>query len=298
MTTPPRHPKASIVVCVHNALDDVVECLDSVYRNTAPTFELILVDDGSDPETKRFLAGFAETHPARLVRHEASLGYTVSANEGLRLASGGLVILLNSDTVVPEGWLGGLLECSAATPQTGIVGPLSNSACWQSVPSMRNWLTNGLPKGITLEDMAAIVRTVSRKEFPKVTIVNGFCLGIRREVIDRIGLLDEESFPVGYGEEGDYCVRAAQAGFELRIADACYVLHKKSRSFSVERRVPLVKAGDRQLVRKHGREYFERYVAAMDDHPGLAKIRRRLRWHLFLRRAGLLPGGKTASSVD
>ncbi len=294
LTSPPGQPRASIVVCVHNALDDVAECLDSLHRNTASPFELILVDDGSDEATRSFLASFVERHAARLVRHDASRGYTVSANEGLRLAGGELVVLLNSDTVVPRGWLDALLECSAATPQTGIVGPLSNSACWQSVPSMRGWVTNTLSKGVTLEEMSALVRTASRREFPKVTIVNGFCLGIRRQVLDRIGLLDEEAFPVGYGEESDYCVRAARAGFELRIADHCYVYHKKSRSFSLERRKPLVKAGDEQLVRKFGREYFDGTVAAMDDHPELPRIRRRIRWQLLLRRMGLRPRTEAA----
>ncbi len=290
-TSSPLPPKASIIVCVHNALADVVECLDALYRNTSPPFELILVDDGSDDATKAHLASFASARGVRLVTHAASQGYTVSANQGLRLARGELLVLLNSDTLPTAGWLEALLECSAATPRTGIVGPLSNSACWQTVPSMRGWLTNTLPRGIALEEMAEIVRTASRREFPAVTIVNGFCLGIRREVIAAIGALDEASFPLGYGEESEYCIRAARAGFELRIADHCYVYHKKSRSFSLARREPLVKAGDRKLVELFGPGY-RKVTVAMDHHPTLPRIRRRVRWELMLRRARSLWRGK------
>jgi GT2 family glycosyltransferase len=292
-TSAPLQPKASVIICIHDALAEVVECLDALRRNTALPFELILVDDGSDAATKAHLASFAETHAVRLVTHEASRGYTVSANQGLRLASGELLVLLNSDTLPTAGWLEALIECSTATPRTGIVGPLSNSACWQTVPSMRGWLTNTLPRGVTLEQMAAIVRNASRREFPQATIVNGFCLGIRRQVIEAIGYLDEASFPVGYGEESDYCIRAAQAGFELRIADHCYVYHKKSRSFSLARREPLVKAGDRKLVEKFGSEY-RKYTDAMDGHSSLPRIRRRVRRQLLLRRVSLLLHGKRA----
>jgi GT2 family glycosyltransferase len=283
-----RPCRVSVVVCVHDALDDVAECLASLHAQAALPFELVLVDDGSAAPTQRHLAAFAATHGARLVRHEAARGYTASANEGLRLAGGEWVVLLNSDTVVARGWLEKLLECGAASPRTGIVGPLSNAACWQSVPSMRGWITRRLPRGILLQEMAALVEAASRRRFPRVTLVNGFCFAVRREVIERIGFFDEAAFPIGYGEENDYCLRAAGAGFELRLADHAFVQHKKARSFSRARRVELVKAGDRRLVERHP-DYRER-VAEMDRHPELPAIRRRVRLRLLLRRLGWRPG--------
>ncbi len=84
-TVPPRTATVDVIVCVHNALDDVRRCLESVYRWSSPPFSLILVDDGSGPETARYLAEFSESHGCRLIRNDPARGYTFAANQGLRL---------------------------------------------------------------------------------------------------------------------------------------------------------------------------------------------------------------------
>jgi len=106
-----------------------------------------------------------------------------------------------------------------------------------------------------------------------VPFVNGFCFAIKRAVVDAIGYFDEESFPDGYGEENDYCLRAADAGFELAIADHAYVYHAKSRSYSHERRRELGKTGRSALLRKHATERMVTGQALLRDEPALAKMR-------------------------
>src|SRR5439155_635 len=128
-------------------------------------------------------------------------------------------------------------------PEIGIIGPLSNAASWQSVPSVRaedDWAINNPPSGTTPQEMADIVAraAVGAREMP---FLNGFCYMIRRAVINRIGLFDELTFGAGYGEENDYSIRARQAGYKLVVATDAYVYHAHSKSYSYERRHILAK---------------------------------------------------------
>ncbi|AKL95226.1 glycosyl transferase family 2 [Clostridium aceticum] len=275
-----KYPQISIIICIHNALEDVKECLSSLYAKKTINFDLIIVDDGSNKETKKFLSQFIKNKPVRLITHKESKGYTVSANEGLKAATGEFLLLLNSDTIVTKGWLEKLIECITTTPKTGIVGPLSNSAGWQTVPDMKDWLTNKLPKGIDLETMSSIVQSVSLKKFPKVPLVNGFCFMIKREVIHKIGYLDEARFPIGYGEEDDYCIRAGTVGYELRIADHCYIYHKKSKSFTLERRKQISRRAGHILREKHGASVVAEYVQKTRNNKDISTLRQRIKLKL------------------
>ncbi len=266
-----------VIVCVHNALADTKACLESVASRTLQDYRLIIVDDGSDPECKKYLREQAKALGATLVRHKSARGYTRAANAGLAKSTADAVVLLNSDTVVTTGWLRGLL---AAAENTGaaIVGPLSNAASWQSVPHRfgdeGTWSTNPLPDGWTHEGLANEVREVGVASGSSVEIVNGFCMLVRREVLDAIGLLDEASFPKGYGEENDYCLRAVNAGFDIRIATSVYVHHEKSKSYSVEGRKPLAAAGREALARIHGAARVEKAVASLRAEPAMEQVRK------------------------
>jgi GT2 family glycosyltransferase/glycosyltransferase involved in cell wall biosynthesis len=252
----------SVVVCVHNALYHVRKCLDSLTRYTDIPFSLIVINDGSDEITTRFLKSFCDANPRTIyVRNKEALGYTKSANMGLKRANSDFVVLLNSDTILTSGWLGRMLDCFSRCKSAGIVGPLSNSATWQSIPERTdvtgNWCLNELPAGIDLETYAAAIASKQPALLPSVWLANGFCYMIARPVIDKIGYLDGKSFPVGYGEEDDYSLRAIKAGFSIHIADDTYVYHAKSASFGSERRTAIGKQSKISLISKHGPEYVK-----------------------------------------
>jgi GT2 family glycosyltransferase/glycosyltransferase involved in cell wall biosynthesis len=278
-------PSVDIIVCVHNALDDVKECLNSVIKNTPQEYTLIIVNDGSDEETSRYLDQFSleYTHSVLLVNSEAT-GYTRAANKGLVETDAEYVVCLNSDTIVPRLWLNNLIECGESDPTIGIIGTLSNAASWQSIPERfdnhGDWAINELPTGFDLNQMAEMVYQLSERNFPRVDFVNGFCFAIKRSVISSIGLLDEESFPKGYGEENDYCLRAIDAGFQLAIADHGYVFHAKSKSYSHETRKTLSKEGSHALKEKHGSKRIKAGVEKLKDSPELSLIRNSLKNYL------------------
>lgn len=267
-----------VVVCVHNSPDDVARCLHSIALNRDGRTRIIIVDDGSQPATQAVIARHMVRHPADLlIRHETARGYTKSANAGMRASNADYVILQNSDTIVPSGWVQALVRAGEADPRIGIIGPLSNAATYQSVPLTHapsgDFEVNALPAGMTVDDVAVACARIPADPVYPSPVVNGFCFAIKRAVIDAIGYLDEEAFPQGYGEENDYCLRLPEAGFSCGFTLSTYVFHAKSKSFSHERRRVLSKAGWDSLVAKHGKEALSAAVHEMQHHPAFARAR-------------------------
>ncbi len=279
-----------IIVCIHNALDDVRNCLQSVLRHTAPPYRLILVDDGSQPETRDYVREFAQSQGLLLIRNEEAKGYTLAANQGLRASTGDFVVLLNSDTIVTPRWVDRMLRCFRSDPKIGVAGPLSNTASWQSVPEVFNadgdWADNPLPEGISIDEMAAQVAELSACQYPRVGFLNGFCYMIRRSTLDELGGFDEETFGRGFGEENDFSLRSTKAGWELAVVDDAYVFHAQSRSYSSERRLKLAKLADEALSRKHGNPLIWEQVKRTRYSLALASMRARMQ-HCWQRRESL-----------
>jgi GT2 family glycosyltransferase/glycosyltransferase involved in cell wall biosynthesis len=264
------------VVPVFNAADEVRQCLAALFENGGYD-ALIVVDDASDAETAELLDREAQRRPFQLIRNKTNLGYTRSVNIGLRAALGhDVVVFLNSDTVTTLGWVARIRAAFAQNPKVGIAGPLSNAASYQSIPEVKgedgNFVTNALPEGITADDIALAVgrRTPT---YPRVPVINGFCFAVRTEVVRKIGLFDEEKFPVGYGEENDLCLRAAKAGWELAVVDDAYVFHAKSASFGAERRQELARQGRNALNGKHGEDAMRNAVQTLERNLELDDAR-------------------------
>ena len=274
-----HHQSVDVIVCVHNALDDVRRCLESIMCNTYPPYHVIIVDDGSGQETKEYLEKFIIGQPATLIRNDVATGYTKAANSGMRASKSDFVVLLNSDTIVPPRWLDRLIECANSSEQIGIVGPLSNTASWQSVPLIMNesgdWADNPLPRGWSANDYANEVARVSQRIYPRVGFLNGFCLLIKRKLIEDVGLFDEVTFARGYGEENDYCLRATERNWQLAVADDCYVFHAQSKSYSHERRAELARLAGDALANKHGQDRISRNLSITQPHPALHYMRQR-----------------------
>ena len=270
-------PSVDIILPVYNALDDVKACIDSMYANQSIPFNLIVIDDCSDQETEQWLLQEQKIRGFNLSRNDENLRFTKTVNRGFAKSTGDFVVLLNSDTIVTTYWLEKILYCFQSDPQTGIVGPLSNAASWQTVPVREDkvnggWMVNQIPAGYSIELMGHLVETVSTRQYPSVPSVNGFCYVISREVINAIGTLDEEYFPTGYGEEDDFSIRARHAGFSIRVADDTYVYHAKSKSYTKEVRKVLTVGGRKSLDKKHGKEEIENLIAAWKAEQYLPEI--------------------------
>ena len=250
------YPRIDIVVPVYNAEKHTLGCLKSIVETTDIPYRLIVVNDGSAPTTKRALEAFAVGRPwVEVITNPENVGYTRASNIGLKAGRAPWVVLLNSDTVVTSGWLEGLLDVALPDDQIAMVGPLSNAATWQSVPAVRDrhgqWAVNSIPKGMDLEAWAATIKRTSQRAHPEAPLLNGFCTLIRRTALEQVGYLDEEIFPIGYGEEVDLCIRINKAGYRMHVADDVFVFHHKSSSFGKERRAVLAKQGGQAVRKKH-----------------------------------------------
>ena len=275
-------PSVDVVICVHNALDDVRSCLWALLHKGSRRLRLIVVNDGSDAPTTSLLTAFAARHPTVTLVHnpEPPHGYTIAANLGLRATGSDYVVMLNSDAVVSRGWLERIVSHGEARPEVGILGPLSNAASHQSVPDRRDgssWATNPLPDWLTEDGIALLIERAVPHSEVRLPFLNGFCYVIKRAVIDAIGVFDEQSFPAGFAEENDYSQRARDAGFELGVVDHAYVYHAKSRSYGVAGRKTIADRHYEIFLRKHGKERITSLVREMEASTQLEPTARRPR---------------------
>lgn len=274
-------PSIHIVVCVHNALHYAELCIESVLRYTKPPYDLTIVNDGSDRETTEMLTSyFRRYNHIHMIHHPEAKGYTKAANAGLRASNADYTILLNSDTLVSPHWARKIVECGESDKSIGIVGPLSNAATYQSVPFVfddkGHWMQNHIPGDITVASYARAIDDVSLKTYPRVPVANGFCFAVKRAVIKSIGYMDEETFPRGYGEENDYCLRATDAGFEIAIADNAYVYHATSQSFGVKDREKLTRQAHLAIRSKYSDARLDSVDVALRYNEAMDIVRERV----------------------
>ena len=282
----------AVIVCIHNALEDVRRCLTTVVATTTrDQVQLILVDDGSGPDTADYVRRFAAVHQADYQRNDVAGGYTAAANAGLARSTADLSILLNSDTIPTAGWIDGLLACANADRRVGIVGPLSNTASWQSVPTIFNadgdWADNPLPAGLTVESFAALVAGSAGEARPILPFINGFCLGIKRRLIAELGTFNPAF--ANFGEENDFCLRAAAKGWLAAVAHDTYVYHAQSKSYSHEKRAAFVAKSDALLREHHDGELIGRLAQCCAFSTQMASHRARIT-AAVRRRAAVLDG--------
>ena len=224
----------AIVIPVFNAYQDVRRCLDHVRRHTPARHPVIVIDDASsDPHIAPLLAEFAETVGVQVVTHAANQGYTSTINEGIALAADADIVLLNSDTIVAQHWVRHLQAAAYATAEVGTVTAVSDNAGAFSVPRMGE--ANEPPSWLAEEDVAPMLARMPWRRYPTAPTGSGFCLYLRRDLIEAIGPFDAEAFPRGYGEENDFCMRALLRGRLNLVCPPTYVRHARSASFGAEK---------------------------------------------------------------
>jgi len=265
----PREPHfvIDVVVPVYNAPEDVRLCVASVLANLRPDVRLVLIDDASpNPGVAAFFEELRMlAHPqVVLLRNEVNLGFTGTANRGMGLSRAD-VILLNSDTIVTAGWLDALMHGAATDPRIGTITPFSNNAEICSFPDFcvaTAWPATENPDPVAAAMLAAAVPT-----YPDLPTGVGFCMFVRRALLDAIGEFDAV-FGLGYGEENDFCLRAAAAGWRNVLADNAFVVHTGGRSFEGQK----AWLGPRNMVlllerHPHYLEMVQTYIAADPLRP-------------------------------
>ncbi len=235
----------SVVLPVYNAPDDVAVCLDSLERHfSGKNRELLILDDASGPETATLLTAFvrrmekrtADRPVVRLLTRPENRGYLLNVNQGLAETDGDVVVLLNSDTAIPEGFADRVLACFASDPTIGLASPVGSHCGLFSIPMKPGW------SGADVDRMDALLRDWP-PDYPTVILPDGFCFCMRRTMLDQVGLFDECYAP-GYFEETDLGMRARRAGWKTVLIDNLYVYHKAQASFGSRRNQDLVRRNE------------------------------------------------------
>ncbi|MCE7697902.1 MAG: glycosyltransferase [Methanobacterium paludis] len=244
------HPdkKISVIIPIYNAFEDTKKCIESVLEYTKIPYEMILIDDCSTDKRIAILLDEMEEIPyVHVIRNQENKGFVKNINTGI-LNSKEDVVLLNSDTIVTPKWLQKLVVAAYSDKKIGTVTPLSNAAGAFSVPEIGK--ENKIPESLTINQVANLVEKVSDNANLKIPTGNGFCMFIKRRIINDVGLFDEENFGQGYGEENDFCMRVLEKSWTNIMDDSTYIYHNGSASFS-SKKEGLLKEHRAVLDKKH-----------------------------------------------
>ncbi|HUR34397.1 MAG TPA: glycosyltransferase family 2 protein [Vicinamibacterales bacterium] len=224
----------SIIIVSYNASAHLERCLESLRANPpAVPHEIIVVDNHSSDDSADVAARFAAV---RVIRSDTNRGFAAANNLGIRASSGAHLLLLNNDTVVPQGAIDGLVERLAREPDVAVIGPrlvdgagraeLSFGAMISPLAEWRQarlaWsLANNEPEAV------ATVEAMTRRE-QRPDWVTGACMLVRRSDAEAVGLLDERFFM--YTEDVDFCASLRARGRQILFLPSVEVVHLRGRS--------------------------------------------------------------------
>ena len=179
-----------IIIPIWNQPALTRRCLEAIGGKTGTPHRLILIDNGSEEDTRSFLESLAgdPSWNGILIRNEENLGFIRAVNQGLKASQARYVCILNNDIVVTEGWLERMVEFAGSHPEAGLLNPEQNHDPGKPMPG----------------DLEAFARSrvQGRGKWMELDHCTGGCLLVKREVIQKVGVLDE-AYGEGYFEDND-----------------------------------------------------------------------------------------------
>jgi len=222
-----------IIVPVYLGMSETISCIENLInsRSTNRTpFQVTVIDDCSpEPELAAWLRDGAQRLGFQLLHNEINLGFVQTVNRGMELSNTNDIVLLNSDTITAGDWLDRLHRCAYREAKIGTVTPFTNNGEICSYPKF--CADNSISD---VEEVRRLHTTFSHVNDGKHTDIPtgvGFCMYIRRELLQAIGLFDAGTFGRGYGEENDFCRRGVEKGWRNVLACDVFVAHVGAVSF-------------------------------------------------------------------
>ncbi|MCY0885065.1 MAG: glycosyltransferase family 2 protein [Firmicutes bacterium] len=206
----------SIIIPAYNQLAYTRQAIASIRAHTPPPYELVLVDNASTDGT---LAYFRSLPGAVVVANPVNQGHAGGTNRGIERSRGEVLVLLNNDVLVTAGWLDNLLRALGSAPDVGMVGPVTN---YSFAPRQQ--------VEVPYRDLSAMPAWAARYNagpdcWEETDFLLGFCLVVKRRVVEEVGLLDEARFALGFFDDNDYSWRVRRAGYRLLIARNTFLHH-------------------------------------------------------------------------
>lgn len=244
-----------IIIPIYNGFDTLVPCIESVLKHTDLSINrLILINDKSpDERVNIYLTslGYVATSNIIIIENETNLGFVKNVNLGMSMSRHD-VLLLNSDTLVTKGWLEKIVTCANSDLQIATVTPFSNNASLCSTSTFTDM--DDMPEGISVDEYGALIERVSLKMYPTIPVGVGFCMYIKRYVLDEIGDFDVATFAKGYGEECDFCYRAIEFGYRHVLCDDTFVWHKGNQSFTTKEKQEFIESHQQILNKRYPKQ--------------------------------------------
>lgn len=206
----------SIIIPTYNQLGYLRSCIESIRKYTPQAYELIIIDNGSTDGTSAYLKSQAGWLRYKICKQ--NLGFAGGVNQGLMMAKGTSLVILNNDTIVTTNWLSNLLYCLNSDPSIGLVGPVTN------------YLSNDQKIKVNYKNMNEMQQfalrhnQVNPERWRRTNVVLGFCLALTRDVLERVGFLDE-GYVIGTCEDVDFYLRIRLLGLHLVIAEDTFIHH-------------------------------------------------------------------------
>ncbi len=283
----PSRPPLDVVIPVYRGVGDLHACLATLRDQLPRSGRIVVIDDGApDPELRDALEAAAAGGAIHLLRHAENRGFPAAANSGLRFAGARDVLLLNSDTLLPPGALARLADAAYHAADIGSVTPMTNDGTILSYPRID--AANPVPDMAALRERDAMFREAHGGRLVDIPTGVGFCMFLRHDCLAETGLLREDAFAQGYGEENDWCLRASHLGWRHVAAAGVFVAHVGGQSFGAVKS-HLIGRNVAVLNRLH--PGYDRLIADFVARDPLAPIRRgadMARWRMGVADAGAM----------
>lgn len=240
-----------IIIPVYNGFQYLEPLFKSVKKHTTLPHRLLIVEDCSpDQKVRPFLQKIAkEFDNVELLLNEDNLGFVKSVNKAATYTQHHFV-LLNTDVEVPPYWLERLMYPIFEQENIASTTPFTNAGTICSFPNFLE--DNTILYDMHVNDLDAYFQKVEAKNnYIEVPTGVGFCMGVNKNLVDKIGMFDAETFGKGYGEENDWCRRATDEGYKNVMIPNLFVYHKHGGSFPSEEKKKLIERNLKSLNQKH-----------------------------------------------
>jgi len=262
-----------IIIPIYNGYDYLRPLFDSILKNSTMPYRLIVINDSSpDRRVGEFIKNFKIKNPLVemvFLNNEKNIGFVKSVNKAVEYTNNNFV-LLNTDTEVPPGWLERLMYPIFEMENVASTTPFTNAGTICSFP---NYLEdNNIFEGLSVDVIDSYFQYVDfEKTYIEIPTGVGFCMGVNKELANKIGMFDE-IFGKGYGEENDWCQRAIGQGYKNLHVTNLFIFHKHGGSFDSETKKELISKNFKILTTRY--PSYELNIQSTIDENRLGLIRK------------------------
>ena len=235
----------SIIILTFNKLEFTKKCIESIRKYTKnQSYEIIVVDNNSTDGTVEYLK--SQTN-LKVIYNKQNVGFPKGCNLGIGISKKeNDILLLNNDTIVTSNYLENLNKCLNSDECIGAVGPVTNSSPYYQAVDVK------FENSDQMQEIAKNINISNKELWEERQKLIGFCMIIKREALEKVGLLDEEFSPGNY-EDDDYSIRLIKNGYRLILAKDTFIYHYGGASFENNNKyISILQKNEKKFKEKWG----------------------------------------------